>query len=66
MTRISEKLLVKDENLVFSGVKQPDPKPTTIQGVKQQDRFHCIDSDCIKVVRKENQLVKHLSVGQHV
>uniref|UniRef100_A0A8W8MI46 C2H2-type domain-containing protein n=1 Tax=Magallana gigas TaxID=29159 RepID=A0A8W8MI46_MAGGI len=66
MTRISEKLLLKDENLVFSGVKQPDPKPTTIQGVKQQDHFPCIDPDCIKVFRKENQLVQHLSVGQHV
>lgn len=51
---------------VFSGVKQPDPKPTTIQGVKQQDHFPCIDPDCIKVFRKENQLVQHLSVGQHV
>uniref|UniRef100_A0A8W8MK64 C2H2-type domain-containing protein n=1 Tax=Magallana gigas TaxID=29159 RepID=A0A8W8MK64_MAGGI len=66
MTRISEKLLLKDENLVFSGVKQPDPKPTSIQGVKQQDHFPCIDPDCIKVFRKENQLVQHLSVGQHV
>ena len=45
---------------------QPDPKPTTIQGVKQQDHFPCIDPDCIKVFRKENQLVQHLSVGQHV
>lgn len=39
MTRISEKLLLKDDNLVFSGVKQSDPKPTTIQGVKQQDNI---------------------------
>lgn len=51
---------------VFSGVKQPDPKPTTIQGVKQQDHFPCIDPDCIKEFRKENLLVQHLSVGQHV
>lgn len=51
---------------MFSEVQQPDPKPATFQGIKQQDRFSCIDPDCIKVFRKENQLIQHLSIGQHI
>jgi hypothetical protein len=51
---------------IFSEVKQPGPKPGAIQGVKPQDHLPCIDPDCIKVFRKENQLIHHLSVGQHV
>lgn len=50
---------------MLSKVKYPNTKPTTFQGIKQ-DRFPCIDPDCIKVFRKEIQLIQHLSIGQHV
>ena len=51
---------------MFSEVKQPDPKPSLIQGVRQQDHFTCIDPDCIKAFRKEKQYIHHISIGEHV
>ncbi|XP_062614807.1 uncharacterized protein LOC134276582 [Saccostrea cucullata] len=66
ISRISEQLSLADEKLVFSDPKQPDFKAAYIRGSTTRDNFSCIEPDCIRVFKKENQLIHHLAVGKHV
>ncbi|VDI65821.1 Hypothetical predicted protein [Mytilus galloprovincialis] len=66
MTRISNKLTLFDSNLTFGDSKIPETKPASIKTLRYNASFPCFDPNCILEFKKEDQLLKHLSVGKHV
>ena len=50
---------------VFVDPRSPDAKPS-IRTSQKGESFQCIEPDCVKLFKKHEQLIQHLSTGKHV
>ncbi|CAG2254925.1 unnamed protein product [Mytilus edulis] len=53
-------------SVTFGDSKIPETKPASIKSFRYNASFPCFDPNCILEFKKEDQLLKHLSVGKHV